>query len=78
MPVMIWRASPSWMSDGSSPTIAPTTAAGAAIRNPVKRYGLDAGRRSLRRIADARRRVRPHQLQRARVVGAQAAQARRS
>ena len=37
--------------DLTSPTIAPTTAAGPAIRNPVNRYGRAAGRRSLRRIA---------------------------
>src|SRR4026208_307466 len=51
MPVMIWRASPSWISEGSSPTIDPTTAAGAAIRNPVNKYGREAGSRSLRRMA---------------------------
>ena len=37
------------MPDGSSPMIAPMTAAAAAIRNAEKRYGTDIGMRSSHR-----------------------------
>src|SRR5215207_1755348 len=42
--------SPSWIDDGSSPTIAPTTLAVAETLNAEKRYGSDAGTLSFQRI----------------------------
>src|SRR5436189_5991034 len=42
-------ASPPWMEDGSSPMIAPTTLAGAAIFRAVNRNGSEAGTRSFHR-----------------------------
>ena len=43
---------PSWIPEGSSPTIAPTTLAVAEIFRAEKRYGSDAGTRSFQRIAE--------------------------
>src|SRR5207245_5473667 len=42
---------PSRLPDGSSPMIAPTTLAVAAILNAAKRYGAAAGSRTLRRTS---------------------------
>ena len=39
--------SPSWIDDGSSPMIAPTTLAVAAIFSAVKMYGSDVGHAQL-------------------------------
>src|SRR5262245_60443061 len=43
--------SPSWMDDGSSPMIAPTTAAGAETLGAVTGNGSNAGTRRRQRIA---------------------------
>ena len=46
--LMMARPSPSFTPPGPSPMMAPTMAAAAATLSAVKRYGTEAGRRSLR------------------------------
>ena len=43
---MIWPPSPSWIDEGSSPMIAPTTLAVADTFSAAKMYGSAAGKRS--------------------------------
>src|SRR5919206_3547886 len=47
---MIWPPRPSWIDDGSSPMIAPTTLAVAEIFSAAKMYGSAAGTRSFQRM----------------------------
>src|SRR5205823_1696537 len=47
---MIWPPSPSWIDDGSSPMIAPTTLAVADTLSAAKMYGSAAGTRSFQRM----------------------------
>src|SRR4051795_9073526 len=47
---MIWPPSPSWIDDGSSPMIAPTTLAVADTLSAAKMYGSAAGKRSFQRM----------------------------
>ena len=65
---------PSWIDEGSSPMIAPTTLAVAETLSAAKRYGSDAGTFSLPEAPTTARRVRAHQLERARVGRVEAAQ----
>ena len=51
---MIQPPSPSWIDDGSSPMIAPTTHAVAATLNAEKRYGMAAGTRSFQNTDHSR------------------------
>src|ERR671914_198170 len=48
---MIAPPRPSWIDDGSSPMIAPTTLAVAEILNAANRYGSDAGTFTFQRTA---------------------------
>src|SRR5437764_420640 len=47
---MIWPPRPSWIEDGSSPMIAPTTLAVAETFSAAKMYGSAAGTRSFQRM----------------------------
>src|SRR3954466_16428781 len=47
---MIWPPRPSWIEDGSSPMIAPTTLAVADTLSAAKMYGNAAGTRSFQRM----------------------------
>ena len=64
---------PSWIDAGSSPMIAPTTLAVAAILKAANRYGSDDGTRSFQSTDQSTGRVGVHQLECARVGRLEAA-----